>query len=427
MVNQETKHESVVKDKLFHSDEVKSPKNEKGSQVLIWSGVALIGGGLLCFFWNETYTPGSQINSEKFGQYGDFIGGITGSLWSLAGILLFYAALKDQRSDFKTNRNLLNLQVEALNQQIVEFQHQKGELELSRKVYEKQSKTLFLQQFDSNFYSLLNVYLTIKDNLNNLDENKDFFKTLCHSNQIQFDPSITVDEHHQKIIVWYVNLFLEHRGHLSHYFKSFYRILKIIDSNPNLEDDEKIFYSKILRSQLTDYENLILEYNSHSNYGEKARPLILKYNILKHIPLFSKIEFEYFQNIQKENKLLIFAEWFKWFLVAHIPKFYEWEDRPKVEETFHAFDCVVGIVFTEEIEIQVRCKLDIKENHISLTDEEFTNFLLHFIFEQLVFGSYINVEHVTITPSTNTFAQHKLFCLKIQSEKRLLQNQDTRH
>ncbi|MCQ5183187.1 hypothetical protein, partial [Parabacteroides distasonis] len=86
--------------------------------------------------------------------------------------------LVDQRKDFKTNQDALNLQVKALYQQIVEFQEQRKELEITRQIYEQQNRTMKIQQFESNFYSYLNVYITIKNNLNSVSEQKDFFKDI---------------------------------------------------------------------------------------------------------------------------------------------------------------------------------------------------------------------------------------------------------
>lgn len=39
----------------------------------------------------------------------------------------------------------------------------------------EQEHTMKIQQFESSFYSFLNVYITIKNELNNNDQDKDFF------------------------------------------------------------------------------------------------------------------------------------------------------------------------------------------------------------------------------------------------------------
>jgi hypothetical protein len=53
---------------------------------------------------NEYTIYGTGIEIEKTGQVGDFVGGVVGAVWSLTGVLLFYAALHLQRKELKDNR-----------------------------------------------------------------------------------------------------------------------------------------------------------------------------------------------------------------------------------------------------------------------------------------------------------------------------------
>jgi uncharacterized membrane protein len=118
--------------------------SEKASIILIVLGVVLIALGLLLFLWNDFQLSYSeQINNEKFGQFGDLIGGMVGSIWALAGVILFYVALTEQRKDLKINR-------QVLQQQIKEFELQRKELEETRYVFN-------LQKFDNTFFNLLKV------------------------------------------------------------------------------------------------------------------------------------------------------------------------------------------------------------------------------------------------------------------------------
>lgn len=151
--------------------------NEKVGLLISLIGILLIILGLYLFLIHGNWEKSSVLDESKIGQFGDFIGGVVGTLFALAGVILYYAALVDQRKDFKTNQDALNLQVKALNQQIVEFQEQRKELEITRQIYEQQNRTMKIQQFESNFYSYLNVYITIKNNLNSGSEQKDFLKT----------------------------------------------------------------------------------------------------------------------------------------------------------------------------------------------------------------------------------------------------------
>ena len=138
---------------------------EKNSKILLWFGIILFGIGIFLFLWKESFTGENKINSEKIAQFGDFIGGIIGSVWSLAGVILFYVALTEQREDIKINREALNAQVSALNKQIEEFELQRDELKETRKVFKEQSETLKIQRFENTFFQLINLHHEIIDKL----------------------------------------------------------------------------------------------------------------------------------------------------------------------------------------------------------------------------------------------------------------------
>lgn len=78
---------------------------------------------------------------------------------------------------------------------------------------------------------------------------------------------------------------------LSIYFKTFYRLLKIIKDS-NIEPEHKQRYAKTLRSQLSENELLLLYYDYCSVLGEKVRLLAIKYNLFKHLNLMRKIELD---------------------------------------------------------------------------------------------------------------------------------------
>ena len=67
-----------------------------------------------------------------------------------------------------------------------------------------------------------------------------------------------------------------------HYFRMLYSILKFIDRSAS--DNDRHFYSNILRAQLSRYELTMIFYNSLSSYGkDKMLPLVKRYNLLKHL------------------------------------------------------------------------------------------------------------------------------------------------
>lgn len=74
---------------------------------------------------------------EITGQFGDFFGGVIGSLWTLAGVFLYFSALKVQQKQLKV---------------------QKEEMKQSEKL-------LSQQQFESTFFGLLQTQKELKKDL----------------------------------------------------------------------------------------------------------------------------------------------------------------------------------------------------------------------------------------------------------------------
>ncbi len=79
----------------------------------------------------------------------------------------------------------------------------------------------------------------------------------------------------------YDKLYINHRSDLSHYFRTFYHIIKFIDKS---EIANKKQYISIARAQLSSYEQTLLFYNClHENGIEKFKPLIEKHALFKNI------------------------------------------------------------------------------------------------------------------------------------------------
>jgi hypothetical protein len=92
--------------------------------------------GLIIFFIfflmvGKHYTiSADNIEFDKTGQVGDFIGGIVGAIWSLTGVLLFYATLRLQSRELRENRvhfqlsrltDIIYKQLEMFNKHLDQF------------------------------------------------------------------------------------------------------------------------------------------------------------------------------------------------------------------------------------------------------------------------------------------------------------------
>jgi hypothetical protein len=118
---------------------------------LIIAGIIVIAISLILLLPFRNYFSAEPVDNELIGQFGDFIGGIAGSFWALAGVIMFYVALHEQRKDFETNREILSAQLD-------EFKLQQLELAETREVFKEQSETLRIQRFENSFFSMVNSF-----------------------------------------------------------------------------------------------------------------------------------------------------------------------------------------------------------------------------------------------------------------------------
>lgn len=215
----------------------------------------------------------------------------------------------------------------------------------------------------------------------------------------------------------YVSLYSVNRELLSRYFRSIYRILKFIDSSHNLTDSDKLHYSKILRAQISDSEAVVLFMNSFTSAGFSTRKDILKYNLLKHMPI-QDTPLIRVNGVSFNDPLIIDLFYFlDSFLSAHIPEFYDMNDESmKIEESYHALKLIIGIDFTENINVKIYTSSDLQENNISLSDNEFINVVYSYLSYRMVLQKYFNSASVTFQKSKTDFSDKKCFSFEVITE-----------
>ncbi|MEO0688566.1 MAG: putative phage abortive infection protein, partial [Cyanobacteria bacterium J06649_11] len=264
---------------------------------LLWLGIILFCFGLVLFAWQDKlFLWSSGINSEKVGHLGDFVGGVIGAFWSLAGVILFYVALREQRVDIKINQEALENQIKALNQQIREFELQRQELSDTKKIFEEQSKTQKLVRFENTFFQLLNVHSQIVDGIDLrkkeaptsvIATGRDCFGTFSRRlNQKIIDVRVEAERKGDEIGSLkkaYMDFFEPEDADLGHYFRHLYHILKFVDQ-AEIEEDQKKRYTNFVRAQLSSHELILLYYNCLVGYGvDKFKKFVEKYALLKQL------------------------------------------------------------------------------------------------------------------------------------------------
>lgn len=362
---------------------------------LAWKLVA-IGAIILIYFlvkviFDDFWIWGNTTDFSVTGQVGDFIGGVVGTMFALAGTLLIFLTFKAQTKQNKRESfesaffQMINLHSQNVNQmnytksngteletanhrkvfrlifneflecfrEVKKFSNSK-ELEdyilpaeiirLQKIITDNNSKISLLElalvdisyciiffglgeegeillrgrfknKYNSKYYYKLLRYLKLKPKrenkkrwrvwkfLMNLDfkkfkyVNEEFYFYRKHNNIKSLSLA-------GRLLVYkeeYPKYYGGHQHRLGHYFRHLFQSYKYLNYHEDLTDDEKYFYGKTLRAQLSTYEQALIFINSISSLGRKWEftpefellklnenkencKLITRYNLMKNLP-----------------------------------------------------------------------------------------------------------------------------------------------
>lgn len=348
---------------------------------LIAAVLGFTGAGL-AFTWRiwSSVSPRYPINPAVWGQYGDFLCGTLGILFSLISVILVTKTFNGQQSSARAQR-FNDLFFELL------------------KLYQEQEKDLQYIDRSNNDFEIQANY-------------KDFFDEIKKAITEQHVVTQSLSRNRKSAINEYTKTCIEFKSKLSLCYRSLYRMLDLINSS-GLSSDEKGEYLKILRAQLTENELLCLRYHIKSGEYRKFAFLVNKYNLMKHLPLFNLLEFKYWWGDGKLNEIEIkrINEFF-------LELFRAIKQRPSSLEIPYVRNLiVVSIKCTKcSLRIQLRLKPDTNNATDALTaiyrftDEEIEN-LLKCAVKEIVyfanFGCYNNVRELDYS-SSHAFRDHNI-------------------
>lgn len=257
---------------------------------LIACGVISFLVATYLFLWKSKYPisfeQNSQINSTALNDFGSLTVGTVGLFWSLAGVFLLIASLQEQKR--ATDENI---------------------------------KSIRLQQFENTFFQLISVHYQIVNSLKIIlqdefgrpekDEagNKEIkegigcfvalAEVIGQNYRTKKSENVTGENFSE---VCSEQLYI-YSAELGHYFGNFFNILTYVDDSKDISDSDRPKYVEILKSQLSNYELVILLYYDMVKVDKKRRELIEKYC------LFENIDFET-QYSDDYQKILIDPEIF---------------------------------------------------------------------------------------------------------------------
>ncbi len=390
--------------------------------LLVFAGLlSLIGCVIICKFLKISSSEGFGIGNnyvtdyEITGQFGDFIGGVVGTLFALAGTLLIFLSFYEQNNQNRRNNfeasffemiRLHRANVEELNYEkdkgatkvrfqnrqvcrvifkevlecyaeVKKFSNSTKVSDYIRQDYQDKLQALckenrikqnliqialidiaysivfyglgtegvsilrrnFSKKYNPYYYYRLLYFIKLKPKSGNRERFmlwstirkydlktlhlliEDLYKIRTKSSKISGESQMAKD---LDLPSDYEKYYGGHQFRLGHYFRHLFQAYKYIDSSPDIADRDRYRYGKMLRGQLSSYEQALIFVNSISSLGRKWEyipekfsaksesyktetkklNLITKYNIIKNLPgnQFYDIKFkDYYREVEYES------------------------------------------------------------------------------------------------------------------------------
>ena len=243
--------------------------------------IALSG---IAFGWGQIIKPFKAeyiADYARLGTYGDFVGGVLGTIFGVISVLLMFKTFDHQRK--ATADNQTQLEIERFHDLFFEllrlYQSQVSDLCGVYRTFEKSKKDNLTEDENTEVYEY--SY-----------NNKDFFDFEKEKLQRVFTPKKSFEQNQAEALKTYMFFYIKNKDKIGAYYRTLYRIYDLIDNAKTIPEGIKKDYLKIIRAQLTETELFFLRYNALTYYGHKFIKYINEYNILKHLPVFELLEFK---------------------------------------------------------------------------------------------------------------------------------------
>lgn len=238
--------------------------------VLLAGALAVIA--ILLFASHRYYSLAKEIDGSLWGEFGDFIGGVVGTIIAYISIRLLIDTLGAQN---KANQ-------------------------IASETAKDNDYTYRLQQLNDHFQMLLKLYRETLSQFGLQKENGGKTgQAYLHDAMLEMRVKMTNNQttfanRNSEAISLFSSFYTEHRDVASVYFRIIYRLwFLIFDTKLYLRD--KLRYAKILRCQLSEAELFMLRYNAYTSNGKKMQKYINQFNVTKHLPELSLLEFSYWR------------------------------------------------------------------------------------------------------------------------------------
>lgn len=229
------------------------------------------------YWFGVTHEYLLSSDPEVWAQFGDYLAGTAGPIIGFASILLLVATLQLQRE---------------------ELQEQRAELRRATEEAAHQSNVLFIQGFEQSLFSWLKDYGDQRQAVEYYDGSMTSSVTgvkairrivsnalapITEASTRSLPPEKLVLALNKVIGEW-DNQFKVKEDELGALLRVLYRLLKWIDEQERLLEDQKQHYVRIVRARLSNAELRMLFLNALSRRGANYISLINRYSLFDNLP-----------------------------------------------------------------------------------------------------------------------------------------------
>lgn len=221
------------------------------------------------FVYSSQFSGAPIPDHERWGQVGDFFGGVLNPSFSFLSLIALLLTLRFQSEELKLTRN---------------------ELEQSTKALQGQARSLNQQNFDNTFFNLLKLHNEIVESLTAQISRGEpcqgrqsfvLFVRIMNMDYENLQLGLTSREEQVTVNNFMSGAIYSTRLNSDHYFRNLYRIVKFIHD----KSSDKPFYIGTLRAQLSPHELAAIFFNGLTDSGRKFKPLIEQYALLDNIKI----------------------------------------------------------------------------------------------------------------------------------------------
>lgn len=225
-------------------------------------------------------TFGRELSGSpsRWGQFGDYIGGVLNPSISLLALLALLYAIHIQSRELRNSTR---------------------ELENSVRILTEQSESLKLQNFERTFFETVRLHNDIVRDMDLVSKGgnrvvgrdcfrwllrnfKDAYNEVARAERRQGEPSIIEES--------YARFGERYRQEVGHYFRNFHAILKLVDES-SVRTPER--YASILRAQMSSHELGLLFYNALCSQNSELKQLLETYSMLENLDVSDVIDKRY--------------------------------------------------------------------------------------------------------------------------------------